>query len=169
MIRRPPRSTLFPYTTLFRSALVDFLAFGGQENKRNRRGCFFAAQCPQNTIAIELRHHDVANDQIRFQRLRLNHPRIAILGEGHVEAFHFQDRGEIAPHLRLVFDDQDLLHRLEGYVCGAHRTALPRRNARFSSWPFPTASESSDWFIWRAAQRMSSSASRRRSGVKRSK
>ena len=23
MIRRPPRSTLFPYTTLFRSALVD--------------------------------------------------------------------------------------------------------------------------------------------------
>src|SRR3712207_9365111 len=27
MIRRPPRSTLFPYTTLFRSA--DSLAFGG--------------------------------------------------------------------------------------------------------------------------------------------
>src|SRR5258708_25556184 len=29
MIRRPPRSTLFPYTTLFRSVvLVDFLAEG---------------------------------------------------------------------------------------------------------------------------------------------
>src|SRR3712207_8544607 len=26
MIRRPPRSTLFPYTTLFRSVLVDFWA-----------------------------------------------------------------------------------------------------------------------------------------------
>src|SRR5690554_7547675 len=25
MIRRPPRSTLFPYTTLFRSALVNFI------------------------------------------------------------------------------------------------------------------------------------------------
>src|SRR3712207_7644417 len=25
MIRRPPRSTLFPYTTLFRSPLVDYL------------------------------------------------------------------------------------------------------------------------------------------------
>src|SRR2546427_5746246 len=25
MIRRPPRSTLFPYTTLFRSAAADFL------------------------------------------------------------------------------------------------------------------------------------------------
>src|SRR2546430_10323928 len=31
MIRRPPRSTLFPYTTLFRSALVlaPFVRFGG--------------------------------------------------------------------------------------------------------------------------------------------
>src|SRR3712207_8995877 len=26
MIRRPPRSTLFPYTTLFRSKIVDLLA-----------------------------------------------------------------------------------------------------------------------------------------------
>src|SRR3712207_9117801 len=25
MIRRPPRSTLFPYTTLFRSRLIDFV------------------------------------------------------------------------------------------------------------------------------------------------
>src|SRR3712207_9025038 len=29
MIRRPPRSTLFPYTTLFRSRRVSRLAFGG--------------------------------------------------------------------------------------------------------------------------------------------
>src|SRR3712207_7295266 len=29
MIRRPPRSTLFPYTTLFRSGVVARLAFGG--------------------------------------------------------------------------------------------------------------------------------------------
>src|SRR3712207_8335076 len=29
MIRRPPRSTLFPYTTLFRSLLVDVKTSGG--------------------------------------------------------------------------------------------------------------------------------------------
>src|SRR2546428_9950991 len=29
MIRRPPRSTLFPYTTLFRSVLVALLMAGG--------------------------------------------------------------------------------------------------------------------------------------------
>src|SRR2546428_7488502 len=32
MIRRPPRSTLFPYTTLFRSA-----AAGGRRRRRRRR------------------------------------------------------------------------------------------------------------------------------------
>src|SRR5690349_21897161 len=33
MIRRPPRSTLFPYTTLFRSAVSD----GAQERDERRR------------------------------------------------------------------------------------------------------------------------------------
>src|SRR3712207_7276430 len=31
MIRRPPRSTLFPYTTLFRSSLAEFL-FGDEDS-----------------------------------------------------------------------------------------------------------------------------------------
>src|SRR3989442_10277351 len=38
MIRRPPRSTLFPYTTLFRSAaklFTKFFAFGLERLKRN--------------------------------------------------------------------------------------------------------------------------------------
>src|SRR5256885_4705931 len=42
MIRRPPRSTLFPYTTLFRSveepAPRARLAAGGQFDVRSRRG-----------------------------------------------------------------------------------------------------------------------------------
>src|SRR3712207_9543868 len=44
MIRRPPRSTLFPYTTLFRSHLLSpepFAAFGarrGAGQRRVRRG-----------------------------------------------------------------------------------------------------------------------------------
>src|SRR2546430_3188340 len=36
MIRRPPRSTLFPYTTLFRSGAVDIRRFvGAATNGRN--------------------------------------------------------------------------------------------------------------------------------------
>src|SRR3712207_7427439 len=33
MIRRPPRSTLFPYTTLFRSAEEEVLARGGKDDE----------------------------------------------------------------------------------------------------------------------------------------
>src|SRR5256885_3805745 len=36
MIRRPPRSTLFPYTTLFRSAMTRLLAAGAREPVRIR-------------------------------------------------------------------------------------------------------------------------------------
>src|SRR2546425_5556459 len=38
MIRRPPRSTLFPYTTLFRSVLKEGLRF----SLNHRRTCFGA-------------------------------------------------------------------------------------------------------------------------------
>src|SRR3712207_7836778 len=37
MIRPPPRSTLFPYTTLFRSAPADDLAGGHALDRRDRR------------------------------------------------------------------------------------------------------------------------------------
>src|SRR2546429_7005021 len=36
MIRRPPRSTLFPYTTLFRSRITPHLAGGGRHDVRVR-------------------------------------------------------------------------------------------------------------------------------------
>src|SRR2546430_7033603 len=36
MIRRPPRSTLFPYTTLFRSALLDHVP---HRHRKERDGC----------------------------------------------------------------------------------------------------------------------------------
>src|SRR5690349_24127496 len=38
MIRRPPRSTLFPYTTLFRSWSVEVAGRGSRECGRHRRG-----------------------------------------------------------------------------------------------------------------------------------
>src|SRR3712207_7518713 len=41
MIRRPPRSTLFPYTTLFRSQIAKEVieALGGRENVRSVAHC----------------------------------------------------------------------------------------------------------------------------------
>src|SRR3712207_7190165 len=50
MIRRPPRSTLFPYTTLFRS---DFFCMVGKPS-RNKTG-------PLKEVTSPLREHDKAN------------------------------------------------------------------------------------------------------------
>src|ERR1039457_7585724 len=43
MIRRPPRSTLFPYTTLFRSVL-DSTAGGAPETAILAGGCFWRSE-----------------------------------------------------------------------------------------------------------------------------
>src|SRR5256885_7557529 len=58
MIRRPPRSTLFPYTTLFRSPLVDcarlchevFCEFGGSTRKRRSEEHTSELQSPCNLV-----------------------------------------------------------------------------------------------------------------------
>src|SRR3712207_8289975 len=47
MIRRPPRSTLFPYTTLFRSEGAEG---GGAEGRRERRA---RAPIPGHGVAVE--------------------------------------------------------------------------------------------------------------------
>src|SRR5258708_29076616 len=44
MIRRPPRSTLFPYTTLFRSALAPTHSDGGHQHGSRHR-CFRFRGC----------------------------------------------------------------------------------------------------------------------------
>src|SRR3712207_8872361 len=53
MIRRPPRSTLFPYTTLFRSQLVDVVGVAGlvrvDEGQVEGR---LDRQCPQRLVRV---------------------------------------------------------------------------------------------------------------------
>src|SRR3712207_7079149 len=45
MIRRPPRSTLFPYTTLFRSLRISSLRFQINESTRKRRSDGVETDC----------------------------------------------------------------------------------------------------------------------------
>src|SRR5687768_17981129 len=59
MIRRPPRSTLFPYTTLFRSVVADRAEVAGAEPKRRARrhgGCGLAAE--GNRVAADARSEE---------------------------------------------------------------------------------------------------------------
>src|SRR3712207_7090846 len=63
MIRRPPRSTLFPYTTLFRSRLA------GDERVRGKAGI---SCCIWHNEQVPLRLHDrVSTDRDVARRLSL--------------------------------------------------------------------------------------------------
>src|SRR3989442_7494492 len=63
MIRRPPRSTLFPYTTLFRSAGRVPAPWGTSQRSRNggtRSGCpnvFHRSRSEEHTSELQSRPH----------------------------------------------------------------------------------------------------------------
>src|SRR4051812_49890828 len=59
MIRRPPRSTLFPYTTLFRSVKIQGCRFGWQGMTRIEAGVW---------LAIEERTRYLSSPSSTFQR-----------------------------------------------------------------------------------------------------
>src|SRR5256885_7220748 len=61
MIRRPPRSTLFPYTTLFRSPLADFRDHPGRVARLARAG--EAAQAVPVAVRRHVADQDAAGPQ----------------------------------------------------------------------------------------------------------
>src|SRR5690348_17788512 len=79
MIRRPPRSTLFPYTTLFRSNHVDPSADGICRDPHRR------VSCPQRNYRDALASHVVRvgnrgyrpNIDRKSTRLNSSHPSIS--------------------------------------------------------------------------------------------
>src|SRR5688572_31094452 len=60
MIRRPPRSTLFPYTTLFRSPdpVVDFGAELGDDRRRDDVGDQLVGHEPPDALRIQRRQRE---------------------------------------------------------------------------------------------------------------
>src|SRR5689334_23580214 len=59
MLRRPPRSTLFPYTTLFRSLEVAVLRVAARLHRAER------PHTAVLLVALALREHDVAGRLLR--------------------------------------------------------------------------------------------------------
>src|SRR2546421_7888922 len=67
MIRRPPRSTLFPYTTLFRSPFHVELVDDGVAPSRARRPIVAPAECRVDDLAAAQARADLARDQFRVR------------------------------------------------------------------------------------------------------
>src|SRR5690554_7473493 len=81
MIRRPPRSTLFPYTTLFRSDIinVDITAFhDGYHGDTNRT--FLVGEVADETALLVERTHEAMMRGIKADRksTRLNSSHVRI-------------------------------------------------------------------------------------------
>src|SRR2546427_3126707 len=66
MIRRPPRSTLFPYTTLFRSAFVDYNANSYRSN--GETSSYLGLNAGLNLGAWRLRHRSSINHDAQGTR-----------------------------------------------------------------------------------------------------
>src|SRR3712207_7365892 len=61
MIRRPPRSTLFPYTTLFRSlGLASGAGIGGRRSPTALFGCAASATALPDSTAHLRPHHEAS-------------------------------------------------------------------------------------------------------------
>src|SRR5256714_4133230 len=69
MIRRPPRSTLFPYTTLFRSDATPFNQILKQNAKREMR-----LRLGKVTVADVLAAQPVTTNLLKFMRASITFP-----------------------------------------------------------------------------------------------
>ena len=68
MIRRPPRSTLFPYTTLFRSPFVHFTlitGFGGTDSEQSLSELHEAVRFAQGRFATKSQKVDLPDGTVR--------------------------------------------------------------------------------------------------------
>src|SRR5258707_5680965 len=77
MIRRPPRSTLFPYTTLFRSlspSLLDEVLGAVWQRVRSPRETVHTVECSPESITSDhvrvLRQHEIGRVSMGIQRDR---------------------------------------------------------------------------------------------------
>src|SRR3712207_7679789 len=99
MIRRPPRSTLFPYTTLFRSGLAKGIGHGerGDEHSRHRQ----------------------EHDQARWRRLLRPHSVVSQPGVAHRSEEHtseLQSRQYLVCRLLLEKKKEDDINRRQSRV-----------------------------------------------------
>src|SRR3712207_7081439 len=81
MIRRPPRSTLFPYTTLFRSAGDEPVGAGPRRRaQRGQRGELHAlapARPPGDPQEVQAAHHPRLRADRKSTRLNSSHANIS--------------------------------------------------------------------------------------------
>src|SRR3712207_7339390 len=77
MIRRPPRSTLFPYTTLFRSLPVLAGVPGGAVRRHGRRRARLLAAVPAHAVSALVGRGGLLDLDRKSTRLNSSHANIS--------------------------------------------------------------------------------------------
>src|SRR5690348_17865717 len=77
MIRRPPRSTLFPYTTLFRSGLLGWLGSACRLSAPGSRGPHHTVKPKSRSAERRVRARAVPRADRKSTRLNSSHPSIS--------------------------------------------------------------------------------------------
>src|SRR3712207_7705316 len=77
MIRRPPRSTLFPYTTLFRSDLDALVSVDRQPEVVEKRGLDHVAVADEHDRGIPMRRTHALEVDRKSTRLNSSHANIS--------------------------------------------------------------------------------------------
>src|SRR3989441_3891372 len=119
MIRRPPRSTLFPYTTLFRSL------HGAAGAAQPQQGAAVVHAHPQQAEGPEQDRHRVASDPAQLDRPRL------VVAE-------LQHRGGVVIAARGPGPARDFLHQSPALVDVGERTGAdlyPLGQGAVAAWP----------------------------------
>src|SRR5256886_13431240 len=89
MIRRPPRSTLFPYTTLFRSPVVsqgreDVLGSGLSDRRRQDRAGTAYPRSEEHTSELQSQSNLVCRLLLEKKKQHTGHPEPGRSGTHHV-------------------------------------------------------------------------------------
>src|SRR2546426_10799740 len=136
MIRRPPRSTLFPYTTLFRSSKVSPIGVGtikGDENCWRHHGAgVWTAQPVATGQEVLIEHSDFPVQDQRGGRQQRDRNRQLSKPAREVDAVAAQEPDRIAPLERneppaVVFFLIDPARPMEGRRRGREHWRLPLR------------------------------------------
>src|SRR5258707_7225406 len=86
MIRRPPRSTLFPYTTLFRSTANQVNQFGGYTGMQPADFRRFVLRSEEHTSELQSRQYLVCRLLLEKKKIKQQHEDSRRLYYGAVES-----------------------------------------------------------------------------------
>src|SRR5204863_4863968 len=129
------------------AAKVILLAFGRKKNKGNQGQFGIRLQRAQYAVPIQLRHHDVAQDQIGLLSARHFQPQASVFSPDGLVLFIAKESGDVAPHLGFVLDDQDPFHNFVSKTGSLTVTVVPSPSL-LTNWMFPP---------WSSTQRFTTS------------